>query len=333
MPTVPINLSPERPVLDGRELHRLAAAFLEDPARGVCSSTRRNNRNQISHLLTWWTDYGPAHGFLLDAAGLTGFATHLESVPSKRGAPLAFSTRYQILSTVRHMFSWAHRMGYIPVDFGESVPLPRGGTTPLRPVADVSALSALLDATLRTRYPLRNQAIIATLAGTGIRSIECSALLVDDLTMYADGSGVLRLRVAKGNRPRVVAFDTSTGAYLSRHLDGYAAPPSAPLFASERCAPLPPKAIYSIIHKLALRAGVSDRIHGGHDLRRMFATSWTRAMPGEGYGALLQRQLGHASYAMTTHYVMQDIDDVAEVLRSGPVSPVAALEARTNGRI
>ena len=65
-----------------------------------------------------------------------------------------------------------------------------------------------------------------------------------------------------------------------------------------------------------------------HDLRRMFATVWTRKLRGEAYGQLLQTQLGHANYATTAIYALQQVDDVLEALRQQPVSSIALLQAK-----
>lgn len=319
MPTPPsFNLRPDRPSISARQLPELAGIFLSDLAKRSAPVTVRNYRFTLNRVLEWWTEAGPACGWILDENTLADFGAHV------RALTYAQSYKAQICSKLRQLLRWAHRHGYAHVDLSEFVPSIKG-TPRVRPPVSVDVVGELL-AACTGRYELRNRAIIATLAGTGIRCMECAALRICDVRLADDNCGTLSVQTAKLAKPRLVAFDTYTGhyvaAYLTRDspLDG-----GEPLFPSHRGGHFRPNSLYRVLRDIAVAAGVADKIRGPHDLRRLFATQWARQRPGPGYGALLQRQMGHASYAMTSSYLLSDVGDIAEVMRSGRVSPVAAV--------
>jgi integrase len=169
---------------------------------------------------------------------------------------------------------------------------------------------------------------MAMLAGTGVRCEECASLRVCSVMLYADLSGYAVLQTAKFDQPRIVGLDEATGRYLQPWLDELG-DPSAPLFPSRNgrgMKPLSPAGAYKLVVRLAEAAGVRDRIQGAHDLRRMFATLWMRRLPGEGYGQLLQMQMGHSNFATTQKYSLQDVEQVLQVMRRTAASPMAQLE-------
>lgn len=211
------------------------------------------------------------------------------------------------------------------IDLSTDVPAPRGMTPDRKPVS-IATLAKLLDAARMSKHPLRDMALVAILAGTGIRCEECAALLVCDVALDADCSGFAILRKTKFDKPRTVAIDQETGRHLRPWLDTLQG--DQPLFPSRKGGgkqPLSPSGVYKILVDLAQVAGVREHFQGAHDLRRMFATLWLRNLPGAGYGELLQRQLGHSSFSTTQRYSLQDVDRVIQVMRQEAASPMAQL--------
>ena len=148
---------------------------------------------------------------------------------------------------------------------------------------------------------------------------------VQQITIYSDRSGVAYIEEAENDKPRYVAFDSATGkiidAYLVSLEQAFGA--GGPLFRSRKGynQPLTPSGIYKTIIRLAHAAGVHDQVRGAHDLRRMFATMWAKKLRGEGYGHLLQKQLGHQSFETTqAHYILQDVGDVLQAMQSEPAA-------------
>ena len=331
-PCYGIKLSAERPTLDGRLLDELIEQYLLDVDRRSNYKTARGYRYKLRHFRDRWALIGPGVDWRLTHRELEDFARHLESLISARGILLAFNTRKDIMRRLRQVFRWAHKRGHIPVDLSDAVPMPHGAAPAKHPV-DLAALNAMLNAAGRSSFPLRDRALIALLAGTAIRCEECSALRVEQVTIYSDRSGVASIDEAKNDKPRYVAFDSATGKIIDAYLIALEQrdSPGGPLFRSRNGhrQPLTPSGIYKTISRLAVAAGVNDQVRGAHDLRRMFATMWARRLRGEGYGHLLQKQLGHKSFETTqAHYILQDIGDVLEALQSEAVSPIAQLEAQ-----
>lgn len=280
----------------------------------------------LRHVIDWWAAVGEERSWLLDADGLAALSVHLSEKLSERGEVLSYNTRNDVMRRLRQCLRWAYEKRYVLVDLSDETPAPHG-TPPLRHPVELSALAKLLTAAQCGATAGRDVALIALLAGTGIRCEECAALAVADVTLYADGSGYAVLDTAvKLDKPRIVGIDAATGVYVRPWLDSL--PSSSPLFPSRNGGgrkPLSPAGVYKLVVRLAIEAGVRDQIQGAHDLRRMFATLWMRRLPGAGYGELLQRQLGHKSFATTQRYSLQDVDQVLQVMRQESCSPMAQL--------
>jgi integrase/recombinase XerD len=151
--------------------------------------------------------------------------------------------------------------------------------------------------------PVRDKAIIAFLAGTGARLRETANILVKDVQIDANHSGLALLRETKLDKPRFVAFGSATGNYLVDWLN-YNDWQAGRLFA------VGPKGIYSAVRSASERAGTRETIKGPHDLRRLFITHWTSQRPGRGYDLILSRQVGHSSYTVTETYARNAIEDI-----------------------
>lgn len=323
-----IQLAADRAALDAYELDTLIDLYIADVARRRDPKTANGYGHKLRHFRIWWQVEGPAHDWQLTADLLIDFLRHLESVESARGGQLAYNTRRDVMRFLRQCLRWAHQRGHIQIDFSLDVPMP-SGSPPARLPVELESLAAMLDAANGTGQPLRDRAIIALLAGTGVRCEECAAIQVEHVTLYAGGAGVVLLPEAKYDKRRPVAFDCATGGILAAHLATMDRS-IGPLFPSRKgVGSLSPSGLYKVVAKIADAAGVRDRVTGPHDLRRMFATFWARRLPGKGYGELLQKQMGHASWETTqTHYLLTDIGDVLDVLESESISPISQLADR-----
>lgn len=324
--TYTIDLSPKSPRLHARQLPELIERFLEVIAYSNQPKTAYGYRAKLRYVVDWWLETGPASGWMLGAEELATLNDYLEGVIVSTGEPMSYNSRADVLRRLRQCLRWAKNRGYIPIDLSDDVPAARGMTPDRKPV-ELEALARLLAAARAGDNPGRDVALLALLAGTGIRCEECAALLVEDVTLYADASGYAVLRRTKLDKPRTVGIDIATGAELRPWLDVLQVR-QRPLFPSRNGGgqrPLSSSGVYKLVVRLAEVASVRDQVRGAHDLRRMFATLWMRRLPGKGYGELLQRQLGHANFATTQRYSLQDIDQVIQVMRAEAASPMAQL--------
>jgi integrase len=303
----PINLTQQQPAIMAENLPELVEAYIES-ARGRLSPLTLNNYDYfLSHLLLWWAQYGPSFGHRLGAAEWAAFGAWLEVRKSTRSRkPLTKNHQNRTLALCRQLLRWAYRGGYLDRDFSSQVPTPKG-ISPLRDAPSVEDLVRLLDCAGETRKPRRDQAIIALLAGTGIRRAECAGIEIQDIHWIGEGGRIDILR-AKGGRPRVIVFDAACGAYLRRQIEEVGRQ-TGPLFTGWRDEKLSPKGVYAVVKAMCKAAGIDEMGRGPHDLRRLFATAWVRALPGLGSAALLCKQLGHTSAAMTTKYLRLGEED------------------------
>lgn len=330
-----IDLSPKSPRLYARQLPELIEHYLEAVACNNQAKTAYGYRAKLRYVVDWWQEAGPGFDWMLGAAELAKLNDYLDGVIVRTGEPISFNSRADVLRRLAQCLRWAKDRGYVSIDLSRDVPAPRGMTPDRKPV-ELEALAALLETARRGDNPGRDVALVAFLAGTGVRCEECASLLVGDVTLYADASGYAVLRKTKFDKPRTVGIDGATGAYMRPWLD-VLGDAEGPLFPSRNGGgrrALSPDGVYKLLVRLAEKAGVRDHVRGAHDLRRMFATVWLRKLPGKGYGELLQRQMGHASFATTQRYSLQDANRIIDVMRLEACSPMAQLaESRSPTRL
>lgn len=324
----PINLEPDKPALDGRQMDKLIELWKEDLRRKIKEVSYKTGVSYINLFDRWWSAHGVENKWLVNDIVFTDYVHYLEGHRTQFGNIMSVGARISSVNYLKAMLRWAYKSGYVSSDFSVFVPTIKEKPERKQAVT-IEQLEALLNAAEEMTYSHRNQAIIAVMAGTGIRCIECAALTVGDVSMKGDCCGTLRLRITKNSKPRVVAYDHFTGEYLSRHLDDIAGSlPTATLFGTRHGIPFTPRGIGMLVKSVSQKTGQRIR---AHDLRRMFATHWARERPGEGYGQLLQKQMGHATFSMTTQYMLQDVDDLVKVMRNEAISPMAALHQRKSG--
>ena len=314
-----INRSPVRQCLEGEDLGWLIDVYLTDARlRLPTPATAKNYAYLLGYLRTWWEGAGPGLGHELDRRAWQLFDLWLQGQQCTRsGGALALTTRKAILGKTRQLLRWAYRWGYMDRDWGDLLPALRGGTLPRRG-PDLAGLARLLDAAGSTRAGVRDQALVAVLAGCGLRRAEAAGLDISGVQFHADGGGVISVLQTKGNKPRRVVFDVATGRYLAAWLDREDRR-DGPLFVGWAGRRLSPHRVYGIVKTAFIRAGLDEPGRGPHDLRRLFATAWVRSRRGLGDGQLLAQQLGHSSPKTSLLYSGLGFDDLADSF-TGPLS-------------
>jgi len=319
-----INLTPDVPELLARNLDRLIDTWLAACRSTLPAYTVAGYADKVGYWRRWWAAEGPARDWLLREEDAVRFVAWLDTdARTQTGRNLSYNTKKDVVRRLRQLWRWALDRGHVDRDYGAWFPAPNG-SAPLRKAADRAAILAVLEAAGCSNAPLRNPAIVAVLAGTGIRRAECAGLQVEDVTLDADGSGVLQVNRAKKVRgrdvhARLVAFDAATGKYLRLWIDTL--PPTGPLWPAERGdGALTPQGVYKVVKQAIRDAGMDAVLIGPHDLRRAFATTFARYRRGPVNDLLLSQQLGHSGGRMTTRYTLLDVTDV----RAALVSPLSA---------
>lgn len=313
-----INLTKHVVEIDATALIPLIDLFLVDSTIKRTPLTLHNQRYQLSLFRRWWEQAGPACAYVITKDKLAEFTQWLEVQPNRQATALSLSTINRVIKTARQVLTWAFDNEYITTAIAPWIPASTRLAAPTQPkeLPIGAELSALFRAAEDSGNPARNKAILAVLIGTGIRRAECSNLNIENVR-FDEGkrSGNLFIARGKGHKAHTVLFDEYTGKYLIAHITTSGKRPG-PLFRGIRHNRLGPKAVYDVVRKLAAAAGLEAKIQGPHDLRRLFATHWTRQHRGEGFVQPLSLQLGHVDPKMTLHYSRQNLEDVGKIFTS-----------------
>jgi integrase/recombinase XerD len=220
-------------------------------------------------------------------ADLQGFADSLHS--------LAPASRYRILSAIKSLLAFGHRLGFLQFNVGHALQLP--------PVRNRLAERILPETDLHHMLGLepntRNRAILTLLYATGVRVSELCDLRWRDL--QSNGSGGQITVFGKGGATRAVLLPASVWKLVSA-LRPAGSKPEDPIFLSRKKTSglgLRPLAVLRIVRKAAERAGIELAV-SPHWLRHAHAShALDRGAPIH----LVQATLGHASITTTGRYL------------------------------
>ena len=244
-------------------------------------------------------------------------AEHLASMKTERGQ--ASSTITRRLATIRTFFRWLHAEGAIEENPADWLERPTRWKR-LPDVLSPNQMRRLLDSPSPeqdrpTGPPLwrRDKAMLELMYASGLRASEVGAIGVEDVHPKL---GVVRV-LGKGSKERLVPVGVpgleATDAYLTdcrpklMREDGR---DQGRLLLSKTGRPLERVAVWQIVKKHALRAGLRD-VHP-HTLRHSFAT---HLLMGGADLRLVQELLGHSDIATTQVYTHVDRSRLKDVHR------------------
>ncbi|MGB5052023.1 MAG: site-specific integrase [Caldilineaceae bacterium] len=319
------NLQPTRSYIQASALPDVVERYIDDARlRRLKPETVASYEYLLSLLLEWWVEAGPALHYELDERAWQRYAGWLADRPnSQSGEKLSLTVQKKAVVLCRQMLKWCFRYGLLDRDYAYQLPK-INGNPPLRSLPSPDDLARLMEAAGQSFRPVRDQAILAVLIGTGMRRAECAGLSVEDVEFYADGGGEIAIHQAKLDKPRRVAFDAVCGEYLLLLLDELGRQ-AGPLFTEWKDRRLSAKGVGEAVKRALRAAGLDQRGRGAHDLRRYFTTDWQRHRRSLGDGELLSMQLGHtgkSAQSMSVYYSRQTFDD----LQSGFTSPLSRLK-------
>jgi integrase/recombinase XerD len=204
------------------------------------------------------------------------------------------ATRANAAAAIKSLFSFGHRLGYLPVNVGMAIKAP--------PVKNTLAERIMAEADAMRMIALepneRNRALLTLTYGAGLRISEVCGLRWRDMA-ERDGAGQATV-FGKGGKTRVILLSANTWKALSAiRSDGG---PDEFLFRSRKThngAQLDRLQVHRIVKAAAARAGLSADV-SAHWLRHAHAShSLERGAPVH----LVQATLGHASVATTGRYL------------------------------
>lgn len=224
---------------------------------------------------------------LVTLADLQDFAGSLEG--------LAPASRSRILSAVKSLFAFGHRLGYLTFDVGRVLRLPAVRNRLAERILPEGDLHRILS----LEPDGRNRAILCLLYASGVRVSELCSLAWRDLQPNGDGGQITVF--GKGGVTRSIQIPASVWKQLLplRRAD---AALDDPVFCSRKKKAggwLQPLAVLRLVRKAAAHAGV-DLPVSPHWLRHSHAShALDRGAPIH----LVQATLGHASIATTGRYL------------------------------
>jgi integrase/recombinase XerD len=215
------------------------------------------------------------------------------------------------VSALRMLLRFAYREGYVEGDFGSGLQTPKLPKR-LPKVLSIPEMERLLE------FPeeddpmaLRDRALFELMYACGLRVSELATLSLQDVDLT---EGYLRC-FGKGSKERVLpvggAAQRSLTAYLERGRPKQARSGSSvsALFLSARGKPLERVAIWKILKKRSLEAGLAAP-PSPHVLRHSFAT---HLLEGGADLRSIQELLGHASISTTEIYTHVGRDVIKEI--------------------
>lgn len=209
----------------------------------------------------------------------------------------------RMIAGIRAFCKFLRMEGYITADPSELIESPRLSRD-LPDVLAVEEIDAMIAAIPRDKEEaLRNEAIIETLYGSGVRvteliNLRISRLSLDDSLMIVEG---------KGRKQRLVPLSPASISLIREYLPQRMRLDIKPsgediLFLNRRGAPLSRVMVFYIIRDLAALAGI-DKSVSPHTLRHSFAT---HLLEGGANLRAIQEMLGHESIATTELYLHLD---------------------------
>jgi integrase/recombinase XerD len=208
---------------------------------------------------------------------------------------LAPASRYRILSAVKSLLAFGHRIGYLTFDVGRVLRLPAVRNR----LAERILSEADLHRILSLETDQRNQAMLGLLYVSGLRVSELCSLSWRDLQPNGDGGQVTVF--GKGGVTRSIQIPASVWKQLV-DLRGTEARLNDPVFLSRKKKAggrLRPLAVLRMVRRAAARAGVELPV-SPHWFRHAHAShALDRGAPIH----LVQATLGHASITTTGRYL------------------------------
>ena len=264
--------------------------------RPLSPHTLRGYRFRLNVFVTWCEE----HGLALEQLTSKHTRAFIEEV-SKRHSGLAPSTARQYGLNISTFLRWCSRED----DFEVSpralhIQLPRDDMHVIE-VFSSEQLAALLAATSRQLYDVRDRAIVSLLIDTGIRASELCGLLLKNVWVDSDDSYV---RVTgKGRKEREVPLGRTSRIALRRYITRYRKPRNPAeqhVFIARGGQPLTYTGLEQVIQQLGERARIRDVRCSPHTFRHTFAVHYL-LNGGDIYK--LSRLMGHTSVKITERYL------------------------------
>ena len=202
------------------------------------------------------------------------------------------ATRARILSSVKSLFAFGYRLGYLPFDVGRPLRLPARKST----LAERIMTEADTHRVIALESNRRNRVLLRLLYASGVRVSELCGLTWRDLQERGDAGQVTVF--GKGGKTRTILLSAATWRELMA-LRGDAGVDDPAFPSRKQGGHLDRSQVLRIIQAAAKRAGVVGKV-SPHWMRHAHAShALDRGAPIH----LVQATLGHSSVATTGRYL------------------------------
>ena len=205
---------------------------------------------------------------------------------------LADASRARAIASIKSLFGFAHRIGYLHFDVGAAIATPKTRNRLSERILTEGQVIAMI--TLEPNK--RNRVLLRTLYIGGLRVSELVALCWRDLIARGESEGQMTI-FGKGDKTREVLLPASLWQEMMSFRDD-ANEQNDPVFRSRKSGHLDQSRVTQIVRQAAHRAGIPHNV-SPHWLRHAHAShALDRGCPAH----LLQQTLGHSSLSTTSVY-------------------------------
>jgi len=248
---------------------------------GKSKHTKRYYRRDVQHFFEF------THKSLKQVIlkHLQGFADHIDQ------QKLTDGSKRRILSSVKSLISFAHKLGYLPFDVSRPLILP----TPKETLAERILSDEEVKRIIHAENHPRNKLLLKVLFISGIRVSELCSLCWQDLIERSDGGQVTVY--GKGSKTRTVLIPEPLWSELMSFRAN--APDDVPLFRGRgKNRPMHPTTVLRIVRRAARKAGLHQNV-SPHWMRHAHASIAAEKAPLH----VVQQSLGHSSIQTTSRYL------------------------------
>jgi integrase/recombinase XerD len=257
--------------------------------------------------LTSFVAWCEEQGLQLEQITARHIRTYIDVISARRGAtggPLKSSTVRLYALTVKVFLSWCAQ----EKDFEEAVSpkmlarvqLPNEEQTVIEVFAPAQ-IEALLRATEKQPFAIRDKAIVSMLIDTGVRAGEIVGLLLNCVWLDTEDSYIKV--TGKGRKEREIALGRTARLALRRYITRYRKPKNKAdqhVFLSRTGEPITISGLEQIIEQIAEHARIKGVRCSPHTFRHTYAVQYL-LNGGDLYK--LSRTMGHASVKITERYL------------------------------
>lgn len=213
------------------------------------------------------------------------------------GTTLAASTQRLHVNTLKSLFSFGQRVGYLTFNVFAAVKPPVVRSDLAQRILTEEQVLAMIHKTTKQRDSL----LIRLLYASGGRISEVCGLTWGDVQPNGDTGQVTLF--GKGGKTRAVKLSKATWQALQAYKQGEA--PTDPVFRSQKGGKLTTVQVHRIVKQAAKQAGIPGDV-SAHWLRHSHAS---HALDRGANIALVRDTLGHSSLAVTSRYTHAKPDD------------------------